>query len=92
MSEKQDFLTVDFDPAVAKNRKDNKDIRDRVAQAAQLKGCKIFLIGDSAGGNLVLALARWIRDEGILPAPDGLLLLSPSCDPGMHILVSLTSV
>jgi len=29
----------------------------------------------------VLALARWIRDEGKLPPPDGLLLLSPSCDP-----------
>jgi hypothetical protein len=41
----------------------------------------VILIGDSAGGNLVLALARWIRDEGILPAPDGILLLSPSCDP-----------
>jgi hypothetical protein len=37
---------------------------------------KIILIGDSAGGNLVLALARWVRDEGILPPPDGLLLLS----------------
>lgn len=45
------------------------------------KSCKIILIGDSAGGNLVLALARWIRDEAKLPPPDGLLLLSPSCDP-----------
>ena len=45
------------------------------------KACKIILIGDSAGGNLVLALARWIRDEAKLPSPDGLLLLSPSCDP-----------
>ena len=45
---------------------------------------RIVLIGDSAGGNLVLALARWIRDEGVLPAPDGMLLLSPSCDPCMH--------
>ncbi|KAI0301633.1 hypothetical protein B0F90DRAFT_1718843 [Multifurca ochricompacta] len=42
---------------------------------------RIILIGDSAGGNLVLALARWIRDQGVLPAPDGMLLLSPSCDP-----------
>ncbi|KAH9006538.1 alpha/beta-hydrolase [Lactarius hatsudake] len=32
-------------------------------------------------GNLVLALSRWIRDEGVLPVPDGMLLLSPSCDP-----------
>jgi hypothetical protein len=42
---------------------------------------KVVLIGDSAGGNLVLGVARWIRDEGVLPPPDGLLLLSPSCDP-----------
>lgn len=42
---------------------------------------RIVLIGDSAGGNVVLALSRWIRDEGVLPVPDGMLLLSPSCDP-----------
>ena len=47
---------------------------------------RIILIGDSAGGNLVLALARWVRDEGILPVPDGMLLLSPSCDPCTHRL------
>ncbi|KAJ3903659.1 Alpha/Beta hydrolase protein [Lentinula edodes] len=44
------------------------------------KPCKILLLGDSSGGNLALALARWIRDEQILPTPDGLLLFSPSCD------------
>lgn len=48
---------------------------------------RIILIGDSAGGNLVLALARWIRDEGVLPQPDGMLLLSPSCDPCMYCLM-----
>jgi len=42
---------------------------------------RVILIGDSAGGNLVLGLARWIRDEAVLPMPDGMLLLSPSCDP-----------
>jgi acetyl esterase/lipase len=42
------------------------------------ESCKIILIGDSSGGNLVLALARWLRDEGNLPMPDGLLLLSVS--------------
>lgn len=52
-----------------------------VAHACMKKSCKVILIGDSAGGNLVLALARWIRDEAVLPPPDGLLLLSPSCDP-----------
>lgn len=51
---------------------------DRIAAARRPR---IILIGDSAGGNLVLALARWIRDEGVLPQPDGMLLLSPSCDP-----------
>ncbi|KAF5380239.1 hypothetical protein D9757_008202 [Collybiopsis confluens] len=44
------------------------------------KPCKIILSGDSSGGNLALALARWVRDEGQLPMPDGLLLFSPSCD------------
>ncbi|KAJ3794962.1 Alpha/Beta hydrolase protein [Lentinula aff. detonsa] len=44
------------------------------------KPCKIILLGDSSGGNLALALARWIRDEQVLPTPDGLLLFSPSCD------------
>lgn len=42
---------------------------------------KIILIGDSAGGNIVLALARWIRDERKSAPPGGLLLLSPWCDP-----------
>jgi len=40
--------------------------------------CKLILIGDSSGGNLVLSLARWLRDEGHLPLPHGLLLLSVS--------------
>jgi alpha/beta hydrolase fold len=57
---------------------------DRIAAARRPR---IILIGDSAGGNLVLALARWIRDEGVLPPPDGMLLLSPSCDPCMHCLM-----
>lgn len=65
----------------AKNRKENAEVHARVSEASASLNCKIILIGDSAGGNLVLALARWIRDEGVLPPPDGLLLLSPSCDP-----------
>lgn len=39
---------------------------------------RIVLIGDSAGGNLALALTRWVRDEGTLRMPHGLLLLSVS--------------
>ena len=42
----------------------------------EVKGCKIILIGDSSGGNLVLGTARWLRDENLLPPPDGLLLIS----------------
>jgi hypothetical protein len=53
--------------------------------AAAARRPRIVLIGDSAGGNLVLALARWVRDEGVLPVPDGMLLLSPSCDPCTHL-------
>lgn len=45
---------------------------------AEGKRFKIFLIGDSSGGNLVLSLARWLRDERPLQGPDGLILLSVS--------------
>ena len=67
-----------------KFKRENDEIHARVAEETSHLGCKIVLIGDSAGGNLVLALARWIRDEGVLPPPHGLLLLSPSCDPCEH--------
>jgi epsilon-lactone hydrolase len=39
----------------------------------------IFLAGDSAGGGLALATAMQIRDQS-LPAPGGLILLSPWAD------------
>ncbi|KAI8976694.1 alpha/beta-hydrolase [Trametes punicea] len=65
----------------ARHEKENEAVHSHIAEVAANTNCKIILIGDSAGGNLVLALARWIRDEGLLPPPDGLLLLSPSCDP-----------
>jgi hypothetical protein len=61
-------------------------VLSKQAPIAGARRPRIILIGDSAGGNLVLALARWIRDEGVLPPPDGMLLLSPSCDPCMHCL------
>ncbi|KIY66247.1 alpha/beta-hydrolase [Cylindrobasidium torrendii FP15055 ss-10] len=48
--------------------------------SAKYPNAKLVLIGDSSGGNLVLALTRWIRDQGVLRMPTGLLLLSPSCD------------
>ncbi|CCL98218.1 uncharacterized protein FIBRA_00212 [Fibroporia radiculosa] len=76
-----DFLSPNDIPEAMRHDEENTKIKKHVTQAAQTMQCKIILIGDSAGGNLVLALARWIRDEGVLPLPDGLLLLSPSCDP-----------
>lgn len=51
-----------------------QDAESKISRPA----CRIVLIGDSSGGNLALALARWIRDEGKLPMPHGLLLLSVS--------------
>lgn len=41
-------------------------------------GCRPVLIGDSSGGNLALMLMRWLRDEGKVQQPHGLLLLSVS--------------
>ncbi|KAI0656922.1 alpha/beta-hydrolase [Cubamyces menziesii] len=81
--EMMDYLTADSSDyqAQIRHKKENDAIHAHVAEVAANTNCKIILIGDSAGGNLVLALARWIRDEGVLPPPDGLLLLSPSCDP-----------
>lgn len=40
---------------------------------------KLWVAGDSAGGNLALALAAWIRDAG-LRAPDGVVAFSPLTD------------
>ena len=45
----------------------------------------IVLVGDSAGGHLALALARWLRDEGAvlgLHGPRGLVIISPWVDVG----------
>jgi acetyl esterase/lipase len=40
---------------------------------------RVYLGGDSAGGNLSLVLAAWARDEG-LRMPDGVVALSPLTD------------
>jgi acetyl esterase/lipase len=40
---------------------------------------RLFVSGDSAGGNLTLSLLGWIRDEG-LRAPDAAVALSPATD------------
>jgi len=49
---------------------------------------EIYIAGDSAGGNLCLALLAWIRDEN-LPTPTAAICLSPVTDstisgPSMH--------
>jgi len=40
---------------------------------------KLFISGDSAGGNLALMLAPWIRDERLQP-PSAIVALSPVTD------------
>jgi len=40
---------------------------------------KVWVAGDSAGGNLTLSLIAWVRDAG-LRAPDGAVALSPATD------------
>jgi acetyl esterase/lipase len=40
---------------------------------------RVFMGGDSAGGNLSLVMAAWIRDEN-LRAPDAVVALSPLAD------------
>ncbi len=43
----------------------------------------VVLSGDSAGGNLALALLRYLCEEEVLPPPGGVLLWSPWTDPGV---------
>jgi epsilon-lactone hydrolase len=40
---------------------------------------KVWIAGDSAGGNLTLSLTAWVRDAG-LRAPDAAVALSPATD------------
>ena len=40
---------------------------------------EIYVSGDSAGGNLALVLAAWVRDEG-LASIDGVIAFSPATD------------
>jgi len=40
---------------------------------------QLFIGGDSAGGNLALSLAAWVRDNG-LRAPEALIVMSPLTD------------
>jgi acetyl esterase/lipase len=49
---------------------------------------KVWVAGDSAGGNLTLSLIAWVRDAG-LRAPDAAVALSPATDatlgsPSLH--------
>lgn len=40
---------------------------------------RVYVAGDSAGGNLMLSLLAWVRDQG-LRAPDAAVALSPLTD------------
>ncbi|EPQ27414.1 uncharacterized protein PFL1_04952 [Pseudozyma flocculosa PF-1] len=40
----------------------------------------VIVAGDSAGGNLGIALCRYLRDEKVMPMPGSLLLMSPWAD------------
>lgn len=40
----------------------------------------VVLVGDSSGGNLAMALCRYLRDEGVAGVPGSLLLFSPWSD------------
>ena len=43
------------------------------------RASRLFVAGDSAGGNLSLSLANWIRDVD-MPRPDGIIALCPATD------------
>ncbi len=45
----------------------------------QSQPTRLFMGGDSAGGNLALMMTAWVRDEG-LRAPDAVVALSPLSD------------
>ncbi|GAA99086.1 uncharacterized protein L969DRAFT_94268 [Mixia osmundae IAM 14324] len=44
----------------------------------------IIITGNSAGGNLCLALARYLRDEQVYPLPGGIYLQSPWSNPSYN--------
>ncbi len=43
---------------------------------------RVYVAGDSAGGNLTLSLIAWVRDQRLRP-PDGVVALSPATDSTM---------
>lgn len=54
-------------------------ILDNGPDGSTEKADRVYLGGDSAGGNLVLSLIAWVRDQG-LRAPDAAVALSPATD------------
>ncbi|PWN43880.1 alpha/beta-hydrolase [Ceraceosorus guamensis] len=51
-----------------------------LVRECEFKPENIIIAGDSAGGNLALAICRYLRDEKIDEMPGSLLLLSPWVD------------
>ena len=69
--------------------------RDIIAMAAEAYSLlrkrnerETILMGDSAGGGLALALAQYIKAEGIHPKPEKIVLFSPWLDVSMDIDIS----
>ncbi|MCB1855706.1 MAG: alpha/beta hydrolase [Halieaceae bacterium] len=54
-------------------------ILDNGPAGASAPAQRVFVGGDSAGGNLALSLIAWVRDQG-LRAPDAAVALSPATD------------
>ena len=50
-----------------------------IGKASIEKGVKVYIGGDSAGGNLTLTLIAWVRDQA-LRQPDAAVALSPVTD------------
>lgn len=54
-----------------------------VLNEADIDARRLFLLGDSAGGNVALSALQQARDAG-LPQPAGAMLLSPATDLSFH--------
>ncbi|WFC98143.1 hypothetical protein MYAM1_000867 [Malassezia yamatoensis] len=51
-----------------------------IIRACKFSAKNIVLMGDSSGGNLALALCRYLRDEQVAEMPGSMVLISPWSD------------
>ena len=54
-------------------------IKSLIDSVLELESYDLVFTGDSAGGNICLALLNWVIMNG-LPRPQGLLLCYPACN------------